>query len=75
LQQLRRELKAREQAQPTQDANLVDALQTEIASLKRELAASKAAKLHSIESPAGGKNGKTPSQRTKATRSAAGKRK
>ena len=75
LQQLRRELRLREPAQPAQDANLVNALQTQIASLKQELAASKAAKLHSIESPAGGKNGKTPSQRTKATRSAAGKRK
>ncbi|GLQ87032.1 poly(R)-hydroxyalkanoic acid synthase subunit PhaE [Dyella flagellata] len=75
VQQLRRDLKAREQGQSASDTSLVDTLQSEIAALKRELAASKVAKVRSIERQASGENGKTPSQRTKATRSAAGKRK
>lgn len=81
VQQLRRELKEtqmRGQGEAAPDSALVDTLQIEIASLKRELAASKAtAKVRPIESKAGNGNGKsvTPSQRTKATRSAAGKRK
>lgn len=75
VQQLRRDLKARGQTPSAADVSLVDTLQSEIAALKRELAASKAAKVRAIERPAAGKSGKTPSQRTKATRSAAGKRK
>lgn len=75
VQQLRRELKERGQVEATTDTSLVDTLHAEIATLKRELAASKAAKVHPIERPAKGGNSKTPSQRTKATRSAAGKRK
>ena len=81
VQQLRRELKeaqARGQGETAADDSLVDTLQAEIATLKRELAASKTtAKVRPIESKAGNGNGKTvtPSQRTKATRSAAGKRK
>lgn len=75
LQELRRELKAREQVEPAADPALVDTLQAEIASLKQALATTKAAKVHPIQRPAKGENGKTPSQRTKATRSAAGKRK
>jgi polyhydroxyalkanoate synthesis regulator phasin len=75
LQQLRRELKARERDELAKNGSLVDALQAEIASLKRELAASKTEKVRPIERKASSENGKTPSQRTKATRSAAGKRK
>ncbi|RUL79741.1 poly(R)-hydroxyalkanoic acid synthase subunit PhaE [Dyella choica] len=75
VQQLRREWKARGQGESAADSSVVDALQGEIAALKRELAASKAAKVSSIERPASSENGKTPSRRTKATRSAAGKRK
>lgn len=75
VQQLRRELKARVHTESPVDVSLVDSLQAEIASLKHELAASKAAKVHPIERKSKGENGKTPSQRTKATRSAAGKRK
>lgn len=80
VQQLRRELKVREQSELTADGSLVDTLQAEIAALKRELAANKAsAKVRPIERKTdhGNGNGKTvtPSQRTKATRSAAGKRK
>ena len=81
VQQLRRELKeaqSRGQDESVPDDALVDTLQAEIATLKRELAASKAAtKVRPIQSKAGNGNSKTvtPSQRTKATRSAAGKRK
>lgn len=81
VQQLRRELKqaqSRGQGESNPDDSLVDTLQAEIATLKRELEASKtAAKVRPIERKSGNGNGKTvtPSQRTKATRSAAGKRK
>lgn len=81
VQQLRRELKEaqmRGQGESTPDDSVVDTLQAEIATLKRELEASKmAAKVRPIERKSGNGNGKTvsPSQRTKATRSAAGKRK
>ncbi|WP_333676881.1 poly(R)-hydroxyalkanoic acid synthase subunit PhaE [Dyella sp.] len=75
VQELRRELKARGHVESNVDASLVDSLQAEIASLKHELAASKVAKVHPIERKSNGENSKTPSQRTKATRSAAGKRK
>lgn len=75
VQQLRRELKAREQVEPAADVSLVDSLQAEIATLKQELAQRKVAKVQPIERQVKGNNGKTPSQRTKATRSAAGKRK
>lgn len=81
VQQLRRELKEaqmRGQDESVPDDALVDTLQAEIATLKRELAASKAAtKVRPIQSKAdnGNKKTVTPSQRTKATRSAAGKRK
>jgi class III poly(R)-hydroxyalkanoic acid synthase PhaE subunit len=76
VQQLRREMKARASAES--DGALVEALQSEIAALKRELAASQVrAKVSPIERQAAGGNGKTvtPSRRTKATRSATGKRK
>lgn len=81
VQQLRRELKEaqlRTQDEPAPEDSLVDTLQAEIATLKRELAASKATtKVRPIQSKAGNGNNPTatPSQRTKATRSAAGKRK
>lgn len=78
VQQLRRELKSQKQVESVADTS-VDALQAEIVALKRELAASKAvAKVRPIERKASGENGSktvTPSRRTKATRSAAGKRK
>lgn len=76
VQEMRRELKAHTKDGSAVDASLVDELQAEIASLKRELAASKATKVHPIERKASD-NGKTtsPSRRTKATRSATGKRK
>ncbi|WP_233843022.1 poly(R)-hydroxyalkanoic acid synthase subunit PhaE [Dyella sp. 2HG41-7] len=76
LQEMRRELKAQNQGASAVDVSLVDTLQAEIASLKRELAESKATKVHSIERKSG-ENGKTasPSRRAKATRSATGKRK
>jgi class III poly(R)-hydroxyalkanoic acid synthase PhaE subunit len=75
LQQLRRELKARGRDEPAGNASLVDTLQAEIASLRRELAATKIEKVRPIARQTGGENGKTPSRRTKATRSAVGKRK
>jgi class III poly(R)-hydroxyalkanoic acid synthase PhaE subunit len=81
VQQLRRELReaqARGQGESAPDDSLVDTLQAEIESLKRELAANKtAAKVRPIQSKTGNGNGKTvtPSQRAKATHSAAGKRK
>jgi len=76
LQQLRRELKMREQTQSAPDASLVHTLQAEIAALKRELAASKGeTKVRPIEQSSGNGKPGTPSRRTKATRSAAGKRK
>jgi class III poly(R)-hydroxyalkanoic acid synthase PhaE subunit len=79
LQQMRRELKTRgQEIEAAADTSTVDDLQAEIAALKRELAASKEAmKVRPIERKPGNGNGKTvtPSQRAKATRSAAGKRK
>lgn len=78
VQQLRRELKSRTHAASTSDASLVDTLQAEIAALKRELASSKIGeKARPIERTSDNGSGKasTPSRRTKATRSAAGKRK
>lgn len=79
VQQLRRELKqaqSRGQGESNPDDSLVDTLQAEIATLKRELEASKtAAKVRPIERKSGNGKTVTPSQRTKATRSAAGKRK
>ncbi|HUA80097.1 MAG TPA: poly(R)-hydroxyalkanoic acid synthase subunit PhaE [Dyella sp.] len=76
LQEIRRQLKSQNKGGSAVDASLVDTLQAEIASLRRELAASKATKVHSIERKASD-NGKTasPSRRAKATRSATGKRK
>lgn len=79
LQQLRREWKAHEHGIAAADASIVENLQAEIAALKRELAASKVAeKVSAMQRKAGVEsNGKTvsPSTRTKATRSAASKRK
>jgi hypothetical protein len=78
VQQLRREWKARGAGESASDGVLVEALQAEIVALKRELATSQAkSKVRTIEREPGNGNGKagTPSRRTKATRSAAGKRK
>lgn len=81
VQQLRREFReaqTRGQGESSSDDSLVDTLQAEIESLKRELAANKtAAKVRPIQSKTSNGNGKTvtPSQRAKAAHSAAGKRK
>ena len=83
LQQMRRELQTRKQEDSTEDDSVVDALQAEIAALKRELAASKpAAKASAAVSPIARKSSNdsndkmgAATRRAKATRSAAGKRK
>jgi class III poly(R)-hydroxyalkanoic acid synthase PhaE subunit len=84
LQQLRREMQERRQEAAQEDSSVVDALQAEIASLKRELAASKSATKASatvrpIARKSDDNNNSKPSaastQRAKATRSASSKRK
>ena len=71
VQQLRREMRERQQPVAQADEALVDALQTEIADLKRELAATKAkAKDTSAVRPI-----KSAGSTAKATRSATSKRK
>jgi class III poly(R)-hydroxyalkanoic acid synthase PhaE subunit len=71
LQQLRREMRERQRPVAAADESLVDALQTEIADLKRELAATKAkAKDASAVRPI-----KSAGSTAKATRSASSKRK
>ena len=83
LQQLRREMQERRQETAQADTSVVDALQAKIASLKRELAASKSAtKSSATVRPITRKsddNNSKPSaasaQRAKTTRSASAKRK
>lgn len=84
LQQTRRELRERKQADAQAEADTVDALQAEVAALKRELAASKSSgKASAAVRPIGRKSAgdhhdkaaAATTQRAKATRSAAGKRK
>ncbi|RUL66168.1 pha synthase subunit protein [Dyella dinghuensis] len=71
VQQLRREMRERQRPVPQQDETLVDALQTEIADLKRELAAAKAkTKDASAVRPI-----KSAASTAKAPRSASSKRK
>jgi hypothetical protein len=83
IQQLRREMQERKHESAQADTSVVDALQAEIASLKRELAASKSstkapANVRPIARKSGDDNSKLPAasaQRAKATRSASAKRK
>ena len=83
IQQLRREMQERKHESAQADTSVVDALQAEIASLKRELAANKsgtkaAANVRPIVRKSGddtSKSSATSAQRAKATRSASAKRK
>ncbi|GLQ45544.1 hypothetical protein GCM10007862_05950 [Dyella lipolytica] len=82
LQQMRREMQERRQEPAQADTSVVDALQAEIASLKRELAASKSATKTSAtvrpitrKSDDNDKPSAASTQRAKATRSASAKRK
>jgi polyhydroxyalkanoate synthase subunit PhaE len=77
LQQLRRDMQARQHQESQADTSEVDVLQAEIAELKRELAASKAvAKVRPIARKSEHDNGKpAATSRGKTARSASGKRK
>jgi polyhydroxyalkanoate synthase subunit PhaE len=76
VQQLRREMQARKHQESQADTTDIEALQAEIAELKRELAASKAAaKVRPISSKSGDDSAKPAASRTKTARSASGKRK
>jgi polyhydroxyalkanoate synthase subunit PhaE len=77
VQQLRRDMQARKHQEAHADTSEVDVLQAEIAELKRELAASKAAaKVRPITRKSEDDNGKpAATPRAKTARSASGKRK
>ncbi|WP_158543232.1 poly(R)-hydroxyalkanoic acid synthase subunit PhaE [Dyella psychrodurans] len=77
VQQLRRDMQVRHQESPRADASEVDVLRAEIATLKRELAASKSTKTAAVRPIKSGDNDKhsTATPRAKAAGSASAKRK